>query len=44
MSFELRDYLQHMLTEAEYLVDTSQGLSPERFLADAIQEKASSAA
>ncbi|HEY0154851.1 MAG TPA: hypothetical protein VGB92_22765 [Longimicrobium sp.] len=32
MSFVLRNYLQHMLTEAEYMVDTSQGLSPETFL------------
>ncbi len=35
MSFELRDYLQHMLTEAEYLIDVSDGLTPDRFLADA---------
>lgn len=40
MSFELRDYLQHILTEAEYLVDTSQGLTPEAFLADATLQRA----
>jgi uncharacterized protein with HEPN domain len=34
MSFEPRDYLRHILLEAEYLLDQSQGLSFERFAAD----------
>lgn len=40
MSFELRDHLQHILTEAEYLVDTGQGLPPEAFLMDATLQPA----
>lgn len=40
MSFELRDYLQHILTEAEYLITASQGLTPEAFLADATLQRA----
>ena len=34
MSFEPRDYLRHILVEVEYLLDQSQGLSFERFVAD----------
>jgi uncharacterized protein with HEPN domain len=40
MSFELRDYLQHILDEAEYLLATSDGLTPEKFLADATLQRA----
>jgi uncharacterized protein with HEPN domain len=34
MSFEPRDYLRHILVEAEYLIDRSAGLSLEVFVAD----------
>ena len=34
MSFEPREYLQHMLVEVEFLIDRSAGLSYERFFAD----------
>ena len=34
MSFEWRDYLRHMLVEADYLIGQSAGLSYERFAAD----------
>ena len=34
MSFEPRDYLQHILVEADYLVDRSQTLTFEAFVAD----------
>jgi uncharacterized protein with HEPN domain len=34
MSFEPREYLRHILAEADYLVAHSQGLSPEMFHAD----------
>jgi uncharacterized protein with HEPN domain len=34
MSFEPRDYLRHILVEADYLTSRSQGLSYEAFLAD----------
>jgi len=34
MSFEPRDYLRHILVEAEYLVGRSAGLSAEAFAAD----------
>jgi uncharacterized protein with HEPN domain len=34
MSFEPRDYLRHILVEAEYLVDRSATLSFEAFVAD----------
>ncbi len=34
MSFEPRDYLQHILVEADYLATRSAGLSFEGFLAD----------
>jgi len=34
MSFEPRDYLRHILVEAEYLVDRSAGLSADAFVAD----------
>lgn len=34
MSFEPRDYLQHILVEVEYLLDQCQTLTYERFVAD----------
>jgi uncharacterized protein with HEPN domain len=34
MSFEPRDYLQHMLAEAEFLVDRSAGVSFDAFASD----------
>ncbi len=34
MSFELRDYLRHILTEATYLIDRSRGLSEDEFRED----------
>jgi uncharacterized protein with HEPN domain len=34
MSFEPRDYLRHILTETDYLLHASEGLSSEAFLAD----------
>ena len=34
MSFEPREYLRHILAEADYLVTHSQDLAPETFHAD----------
>ena len=34
MSFEPRDYLRHILVEADYLTGCSEGLSFEAFAAD----------
>jgi hypothetical protein len=34
MSFESRDYLRHILVEADYLVEGSAGLSYDAFAAD----------
>ena len=34
MSFEPREYLRHILAEADYLIGRSSGLSPETFEAD----------
>lgn len=34
MSFEPRDYLRHILVEADYLIDRSASLSFEDFVAD----------
>ena len=34
MSFEPRDYLRHILAEADYLIGHSAGLSVDRFMAD----------
>lgn len=34
MSFEPREYLRHMLAEADYLIGQSEGLTFERFEAD----------
>jgi hypothetical protein len=34
MLFEPREYLRHILAEADYLLESSKGLSRERFLDD----------
>lgn len=34
MSFEPRDYLRHILVEADYLLSQSEGLSYDEFVAD----------
>lgn len=34
MCFEPRDYLRHILVEADYLMNESAGLTADRFLAD----------
>ncbi len=34
MSFEPREYLRHILAEADYLIETSRGLGPEAFETD----------
>lgn len=40
MSFEPRDYLGHILIEADYLVEQSEGLSFEDFAADETRRRA----
>lgn len=40
MSFEPLDYLRHILTEADYLILESNGLSEESFLADETLKRA----
>ena len=40
MSFEPRDYLQHMLVEVNYLTSTATGLSSEDFVADETKRRA----
>ena len=40
MSFEPRDYVQHTLDEADYLLQTSRGLSAGAFLSDATLQRA----
>lgn len=40
MSFETHDYLRHILAEAEYLIQHSQGLSLAEFEADATLQRA----
>lgn len=40
MSFEPRDYLRHILAEAEYLLDASQDISREEFLRDSTLQRA----
>ena len=40
MSFEPRDYLRHILSETDYLIRTSEGLSLEVFLADETLQRA----
>jgi len=36
----VREYLQHILDETEYLMEASQGISKERFLRDATLQRA----
>jgi len=40
MSFEPREYLRHILAEADYLLDSSRNLSRERFLRDETLKRA----
>ncbi len=40
MSFEPRDYLLHILTEAVFILDRSEGLSREEFLEDETLQRA----
>jgi uncharacterized protein with HEPN domain len=40
MSFEPRDYLRHILIEADYLVDRSAGLTSDSFRTDATVQRA----
>lgn len=40
MSFEPREYLRHMLAEADYLVTSSRSMSREGFLADETLKRA----
>jgi uncharacterized protein with HEPN domain len=40
MSFEPRDYLRHVLVEADYLLDRSAGLSAESFRSDPTLQRA----
>lgn len=40
MSFEPRDYVRHILVEAEYLLDASSGLTFEAFSSDETLQRA----
>ena len=40
MSFEPRDYLQHVLEETDYLVRSTEGLTPEEFRANETLQRA----
>lgn len=40
MSFAPREYLQYILEEADFLVEASRGLTPERFETDATLQRA----
>jgi uncharacterized protein with HEPN domain len=40
MSFEPREFLRHILVEADYLVGQSQGLSRDTFAVDATRQRA----
>lgn len=40
MSFEPREYLRHILAEAEFLVTASAGVTRERFERDAVLQRA----
>ena len=40
MSFEPREYLRHILAEADYLVDSSRNLSRDQFLGDETLKRA----
>jgi hypothetical protein len=43
MCFEPRDYLRHILAEADYLTNQSAGLTADKFMADDTLRRASSA-
>lgn len=40
MSYEPRDFLQHMLVETEYLLDRSASLTPDVFRTDGTLQRA----
>jgi uncharacterized protein with HEPN domain len=40
MSFEPRDYLRHILAEADYLIRESAHISSDRFMVDATLQRA----
>jgi uncharacterized protein with HEPN domain len=40
MSFEPRDYLRHILVEADYLIAQSSGVTAERFMGDETLQRA----
>jgi uncharacterized protein with HEPN domain len=40
MSFEPRDYLRHILAEADYLAEQSRNLTPDQFHRDATLQRA----
>jgi uncharacterized protein with HEPN domain len=40
MSFEPREYLRHILAEADYLIRESAGIGEERFMADETLQRA----
>lgn len=40
MSFEPREYLRHILVEAEYLMDASTGVTQAQFAADSTLQRA----
>jgi uncharacterized protein with HEPN domain len=40
MSFESREYLRHILAEADYLIRESAGMRAERFMADETLQRA----
>jgi hypothetical protein len=40
MSFEPRDYIRHILVEADYVLGRSKGLSFEKFIADETLQRA----
>ena len=40
MSFEPREYLRHILAEADYLIRESAGMGAERFMADETLQRA----
>jgi uncharacterized protein with HEPN domain len=40
MSFEPREYLRHILAEADYLIRQSAGISADRFMADDTLQRA----
>lgn len=40
MSFEPREYLRHILAEADYLLDASAGVTPGQFSTDSTLQRA----